>query len=592
MPAVGTFWSRLTLGVVCTLGLLVPGAGWAQGPRSKTIVWGEQQTPRGPQSLGILGEVALPGVYTGDGEVTLQQVVQAAGGLTPQASPSVQIVRGERGGRSILFYNPGGRDVLQHGDFIVVEGLRAPGGHVATAHPGVTWLGFMGVLSRPVVVPVKPDQAQLVTMMRALNQTPELARVVRPIIPARATPSNNPQDPLPSGTILAVPTQMLVASQLPEFPPAATIPTAAAAETAIASTSPFLTPSPVAPVVPEPKPAPRPATTASTADLPDPLALGRDLPELPPAVPQPAPVPKPSFDRELTASPVPFSITPDADTAASPASLPIPGSRLDLTPLKPAPAKPSTEPVAKPNPTVAEADGLTIADDAELVGELDVPPSPTNFNLWQLLGIGGTIVTLVGIAVGTRRYMEQPQHAFGRGEDFMPRRTTRPPQLEPLDLRRDSGEAVIPPKPAFKPIPLSALLKNTVPLTTEAADLPRGIQLQQPVTSESVNYRVDGAHQPEQNAPHLDPVVVATRPTLELDRPSAQTIPRPHFRAQPAAREPVMADVSILAAAEPQPEMSMREPEATTADHPAMAPLAGQSSVERALSQLQRGRRA
>ena len=78
--------------------------------------------------VAIMGQVARPGVYemrTADPQLT--ELVQRAGGLAPEASGSIRLIRHARTGQQV-FYSPGLSYPLMHGDLLIAEPrLGGPG---------------------------------------------------------------------------------------------------------------------------------------------------------------------------------------------------------------------------------------------------------------------------------------------------------------------------------------------------------------------------------------------------------------------------------------------------------------------------------
>src|SRR5689334_1240151 len=72
------------------------------GARSKVITWNAPAS--GENYVGILGEIATPGVYHLDPQsLSLQSVIRRAGGLTDEASGTIRIVRQDRVVESVYF---------------------------------------------------------------------------------------------------------------------------------------------------------------------------------------------------------------------------------------------------------------------------------------------------------------------------------------------------------------------------------------------------------------------------------------------------------------------------------------------------------
>ncbi len=574
---------------------LLAGTVLAQHPASRTLTWASPAAQKAGY-YAILGEVVQPGVFTATGATTLQEVVEAARGLLPTASPSVRIIRGDRSGHTV-FYTPQGRDQLQDGDFVLIDPLRginrsSPATTTGRA-PGV-WIGLSGVSPRPVVVPMDPEWATLPTIMQALGQSSELAQFVQVVLPQHQGATLDARGPLPSGTIIAVPAPRLIAGNLPEFPAAREI----TRESRRPASTPFMTP-----------PA---STEPAEADFVPPSPVAPAPPELPgapselqvPAPEQFAHIPDASHSRQIPTTNLPYSAPAQIDTSANPASLPVPGSRL-ATILNPpatadAPAAAASSlaspqdrsrprlPLDSERPGQATSGGTHLVDHdvVDIVGDLERPEktaTSSSFSIWQMLGISGTVATLIGVALGTRKYLEQQAPADSTESEFQrhsaveerlesfghqhsreyqsPSRKVRRSRLAEHESEVASDEAPVSSSGSIgndSPLRLSvaALLANELPLTEESPDFPVGVQLHQHLTSDVESWRVDAAH-PRINPAHLksenlvqpeslteqatrsrpgkiDSVKVpeSTRVpevTLELDRPAA-AVPRPHYR--------------------------------------------------------------
>ena len=221
---------------------VLAGDACAQGPRSnsKTITWQSAQNSNDIQ-IGILGEVAKPGVYHVDaGSLSVQSLVRRAGGLTDDASMSIRIVRQERVAQS-LFFSHQADSQLMPGDVLVVESkralaavskvmeaeLRANPVHTAaasSADPVGVQVAFLNVLDSPVVVKLHAEDAQIEHVVQMLGQPIELAGSVRVLGPERI-PSTTPQRTsgiprLSDGAVLIFPRGSINRSKLPTLPKA------------------------------------------------------------------------------------------------------------------------------------------------------------------------------------------------------------------------------------------------------------------------------------------------------------------------------------------------------------------------------------
>uniref|UniRef100_A0A7C2P7G9 Soluble ligand binding domain-containing protein n=1 Tax=Schlesneria paludicola TaxID=360056 RepID=A0A7C2P7G9_9PLAN len=550
-------WLAWCMAVECVLwGSLAA----AQPPRGqpKVMTW-EAPDPSRRDCYGILGDVARPGVYsTSAREVTLQDLVQHSGGITAQASPTVRVVRQGRPAHSLLF-SPTGRDVLQPRDVVVVDSAS----HHTSAN--ATWLCLVGVIDRPVVVPVRPELAQLTTIVRSmLDQSEELAKAVRVVPPPRTTPLTRQDAFLPSGTVLVFDQGLLVTKNLPAFP-----------ET-IAMEAPL-------PAQPDDRDhglssgESRQTTAAGNANWSTSLASQ-------------------SRDR-VDATPVPFPTLDNDATSAQPTSLPAPGSRFYVPP--PPIASPPTDDEPPLDPRIAADESVEVFPSAAAL-KGDSPTTTTQqppVSWWHMLGISGTVACLIGIAIATRKYLE---HTGPVPPPVLPEFSRAPsPLAEPMESPRNepmpSPPSVV--APATEPDDLADLLQGRLPIVTESVQFPRQFRLQRQREPSSASYRVDvGRNQTP--LPHHQPVSAPAHQAVAIDGP-VSGVPRPHYQSMSA--HPLSAPLSRVCGGEGEGEEAagihrpLIRPSATfpPADGGAgtVPVLASGSALERALSQLQRGPR-
>jgi hypothetical protein len=204
------------------LGFCAASPALAQGPSPKVIVW-NPASPAAGASYGIVGEIVHPGVYTSAAtDVTLQQLIQRAGGFSHRGSPAVRIIRGGRPGQTV-FFTPDGRHPLAPNDLVVVDPIRDPRQPLAAPVPERTdrnvWVGLVGFTDRPQVVWVNPEQANLANIMVMLGQDAKLAGAVQPILPPSLSSLKNAFELLPNGAVLVLQDRsLLVSGTLPRFP--------------------------------------------------------------------------------------------------------------------------------------------------------------------------------------------------------------------------------------------------------------------------------------------------------------------------------------------------------------------------------------
>ena len=231
------------LGVVLALIALavgVPEAAEAQPvfgrPQPKVIAY--QPPTDSAAVVGILGEVRRPGSYRLPPAATLRQLIDACGGFTEAASPTIRVVRGYRVVQQVAIH-AAAEDVPQTGDLIVVdrgaqvsrEAPRSAPLRVAANHeshefgaglptppaddPGVQ-LAFLGVTDHPVIVKVRTEQARPDLIVQMLGQSPDVLRSARMIPPPQHHTTRSGQ--LASGTVLLFDPRQIVAGELKDLP--------------------------------------------------------------------------------------------------------------------------------------------------------------------------------------------------------------------------------------------------------------------------------------------------------------------------------------------------------------------------------------
>lgn len=137
------------------------------------------------QSYAIVGAVRQSAVYvSAQAPLPVWRLVEAAGGLEPDAGPTLRIVRNGSSRFQINFdpNHPRQDDLLLPGDIVVVA-VR-PGAVPAPADPRTTIpVACIGLTDRPVVLPLDPTIVTVNELLRRLMQPAEMARTVRVIDP-------------------------------------------------------------------------------------------------------------------------------------------------------------------------------------------------------------------------------------------------------------------------------------------------------------------------------------------------------------------------------------------------------------------------
>ncbi|WP_437228559.1 hypothetical protein SH661x_000967 [Planctomicrobium sp. SH661] len=143
----------------------------------------------GPLTYTVVGAVLRSGVYaSNERSIPLGRLIEFAGGLNPQASSTLRIVR-NRDVRFQIQYTPNGpgsNDMLLPGDIVVVP--IHPSAVINNDAPdAIMPVACLGLLNRPVVLPLNPAINTVEELARRLGQYPELVRTAQVISPARAT---------------------------------------------------------------------------------------------------------------------------------------------------------------------------------------------------------------------------------------------------------------------------------------------------------------------------------------------------------------------------------------------------------------------
>ncbi len=156
--------------------------------------------------VAIMGEVDTPGTYRmSSSSLKMHRVIQCARGFTANASSSIKIIRGGRLRQTEIFSETVDSPLMP-GDLLIVEPKRPlkPVGKIAdstildtqtiranyeegTIRSGVQ-IALVNVLDYPVVLRLRPDQANASYLVQALGQPSALltkTRVITPDVPRR-----------------------------------------------------------------------------------------------------------------------------------------------------------------------------------------------------------------------------------------------------------------------------------------------------------------------------------------------------------------------------------------------------------------------
>lgn len=421
----------------------------------------------------VLGQVERPGTYeleTGD----LNELLAAAGGLTPESSRNVRVIRD---GRSLVkVFVQSVSFPLRDGDVVLAESSLARGGVSRLARiPGSaivtgrsrsdreiaprTTFAALGLRPWPVVLSLPADQSSVQAFLRAVNHTPGgKVTVINSHGVPRVEEVGEQAVAIAADAVVVLPKGLIDPGLLPTLPepqrvgaPTATIRPAIPAP---------MRPAPL-PSVPAPAPESVVATTSPRIPIP---AEQRPIP----AEQAPIPAPEPPVDVELA---------PQIDPAEAEAK---------VEDAEPAPTDESPQPHERPEVAAAAPWWQRL-------------PTPVVF-------VGATALFLAILTALS---------ATGR-----PEATAVPPALD-----RASASVTLPEEAPAARTPTHAtlidqLIHNELPLVEEPFEYPAGVKLHgQPV---EVTRRKDTAHRlPEPHfaaeVPRAEPASAGRR-SLRVDR--------------------------------------------------------------------------
>ena len=415
----------------------------AQGNRAKVITWNSPETSE--IYVGILGEIAKPGVYRLDSRsLSLQNVIHRAGGLTDEASGTIRIVRQDRIVES-LYFSPNSSNPLLAGDLLVVESARAQAAisrmydaepedrakyaeaaeaAMKSRDPAGVQVAFVNVLDRPVIVKVKHENALVEKVVQMLDQPLQLVQDVRVIGPDRvltqtATPVNH-RTILTNGSVLVFPKHSINRRTLPSLPipyeseiATGAIPSLIGGASGHSAELRNVGQLPVMSGVPYAATGfPSSPALQESPSIPLPSA-GATFPAASPAGPvEPGPAamtneradtPNPAAEMPLVSTPpriatIPFSGQPRLTTSASQFT-------ASLEPERPQPAAvepPQAKPQARVQMELDDGDGLEDDDPQQASAS-----SSSGGSLALMMGIITSLGLLTGAALMTRRYLQR-----------------------------------------------------------------------------------------------------------------------------------------------------------------------------------------
>ncbi len=584
---------------------VVAGEASAQGPRSnsKTITW---QSPQNSQDIqvGILGEIAAPGVYRVDAaSLSVQALVRRAGGLTEEASLSIRIVRQERVVQN-LFFSPQADSPLMPGDVLIVESKRAlsamskvldgrrPASPVvpaanSPADPTGVQVAYVNVLDAPVVVKLHLDDARLERVVQMLGQPIELTGAVKVIDPQKASHTvaqvASGTLRLTDGSVLIFPKGSINHSRLPALPkPHASEIVTGALPSMIGGPfgqAPELrSVGQMAPLISLPN---RDSTSALNTVAAPVIAPPSTIPVAPPV---------PQFDPQAAPMPI-VSGRPRIATLPFTGAAPLRNSSslgpAESDPIAPPPQDEPQRPsvlensASRSGPARNTHRSNVAPNDSSIESSLTEPTEPAGaspFTLLQMFGIFAGVSMLIGAALLARRHFDKqataalptdtrrdianPAPASIPGptptnseisHDAAVAAELTPPPATPIEQALDSAEFVSGNK-------LDRLIRNDLPLREEAVAFPESIVLQGRLASRPI-HRIDRAAEHAIGAgPHLatsaDSSARASQEAvaMELDaHPSSEArISGPHFGRRRRDTRPItIGDAARAASATP-----------------------------------------
>lgn len=198
--------------------------------RPKIVSWNANDAAEA--HVAIMGEVVRPATYRAEGPLpTLQELVEQAGGLTPNASTWFRLIRNGSPGQRIQF-SPNDNVALLAGDLIVVDPQPTAsltpanpnagmGGYLPPPRPETVQLAFVGILDRPIVVRIYAEKATLEQIVAMVGQAPDSVMHVRAQDRQRLLVGSFERHrtlPLNDGTVVYFSRKLINPARLPEFP--------------------------------------------------------------------------------------------------------------------------------------------------------------------------------------------------------------------------------------------------------------------------------------------------------------------------------------------------------------------------------------
>lgn len=187
----------------------------------------------------VMGEVQRPGVYElPQPNVRMTELVKLAGGLTAQSNKNILYFRRGRPGQS-AFFMPDSTVELQAGDIVIADSLFRSSAGKTPARPAsyvertainrngppkepLVHVALVGLIDRPVVVPLRRESANFPMMFSLLRQDQNPARAVTIQVPrqqpVRFTAEDQEPLQLTTGTIVLFDEGSILRDTLPPLP--------------------------------------------------------------------------------------------------------------------------------------------------------------------------------------------------------------------------------------------------------------------------------------------------------------------------------------------------------------------------------------
>ncbi|MCA9079460.1 MAG: hypothetical protein KDA58_02830 [Planctomycetaceae bacterium] len=162
----------------------------------------ETQAESGHQThyFTIVGGVERSGVFSTDkAKLPLSELVQAAGGVAGKPQTTIRVYSRELRPRLQIFSDGDSRETVNSGEVVVVVAPPTTGPRPGANEPKLVPIACVGLLERPVVLPLRDDVANLPTLIQQLMQPREILVRTQRIDPVGRTSDWQ----LLSGTIIA-----------------------------------------------------------------------------------------------------------------------------------------------------------------------------------------------------------------------------------------------------------------------------------------------------------------------------------------------------------------------------------------------------